>query len=346
MAKYIIQRKFLAALPKPQGSSITRLLTYAGIEQSPDLWMGSRLLLALTVAFLAAFVPFLAAQILNVDIGFGLPGHYNIPFLLGFMLLSASLGFVIVLGLVYFHLYYVIHDRTKRVEEVLPDFLLMVAAHMHAGLTPFAAFQSAARPEFGPLEKEVKSIASHSMGSESFTDALLALTEHMDSPILRRTIAFFENGLRSGGKLAQLLETAAEEIRDLDELQRETVLNTRTYTIFLVFILVGGLPILLAISTEFLGIFSKMQAQVNTGDMKSMGNMLAPTLNLQPEFVDKMAVVIIVGTSILVSVFIGVISEGKLLFGLQYAPPMALLAYLIFAALKTVLHGFLGVFFN
>lgn len=346
MVKYTIQRKFMSTLPKPQGSSIARLLTYAGIEESPDLWMGSRLLLALGSAAACSFLPLLFSQLLGVDIGFGVPGSFNIPFMFGYMLLAGSVAFVVVLALVYFHLYYVINDRTKRVEEVLPDFLLMVAAHMHAGLTPFAAFQSAARPEFGPLEKEVKSIASHSMGSESFTDALLALSDHMDSAILRRTIAFFENGLRSGGKLAQLLETAAEEIRDLDELQRETVLNTRTYTIFLVFILVGGLPILLAISTQFLGIFAKMQAQVNTGDVQSMGNMLAPSLNLQPDFVNQMAVVIIIGTSILVSVFIGVISEGKLLFGLKYAPPLAILAYVIFFALQTVLHGFLGVFFS
>ncbi|MDE1798055.1 MAG: hypothetical protein KGH63_01460, partial [Candidatus Micrarchaeota archaeon] len=164
MVKYVIQRKFMAALPKPEGSSINRLLTYAGIEQSPDLWMGSRLLLAMGAAAAFAFLPVIFSQLTGANLGFGIPGHYNLAFLIGYMVLSATLSFVGVLGLVYFHLYYVVNDRTKRVEEVLPDFLLMVAAHMHAGLTPFAAFQSAARPEFGPLEKEVKSIASHSMG--------------------------------------------------------------------------------------------------------------------------------------------------------------------------------------
>jgi archaellum biogenesis protein FlaJ (TadC family) len=238
-----------------------------------------------------------------------------------------------------------IHDRTNRVEEVLPDFLLMVAAHMHAGLTPFAEFQSAARPEFGPLEKEVKKIAAYSMGSESFTDAIGALTRHVESPILKRTMSFFENGLRSGGKLASLIETAAEEIRDLEEIKRQTVLNTRTYTISLVFILVGGLPILLAISTEFLSIFSSMQAQIGKDTATMVGSLMSPDLNLEPEFVDKMAVVIIVSTSTLVSLFIGVISEGKVLFGLKYMPPLAILSYFFFYIVKMVLNGFLGAFF-
>jgi len=335
----------MATKPREPDTTVAKLLTYAGVEQSTEMWLGSRLLMAFVVGFFASFIPIIASYLLSQDIGFGYPGKFNFAFMFGYMLLSFSLVFATVLTLVYLHLYYVIHDRTRRVEEVLPDFLLMVAAHMHAGLTPFAAFQSAARPEFGPLEKEVKSIAAYSLGSESFTDAISSLSRSIDSPILRRTIAFFENGLRSGGKLASLLETAAEEIRDLDEMRKETVLNTRTYTIFLVFILVGGLPVLLAISTEFLNIFSTLQGQIKGDSVQNMGSMLAPSMSLTPEFVNQMAVVIIVMTATLVSIFIGVISEGKLLFGLKYMPPLAIMAYTVYFALKTVLHGFLGVFF-
>ena len=343
-SKIIVQRRFVPVAPRLEGSSLSRLLGYAGIEQTPQIWLGSRLLLALAVGLIAFAIPPIVCYAANTDIGFGLPGSLNLLFMTGDMFLSAMVGFAFVLTMAYLHLYYVIHDRTHRVEDVLPDFLLMVAAQMHAGLTPFSAFNAAARPEFGPLEKEVKTIAARSVGTETFTDALLALADHIDSPVLRRTISFFENGLRSGGKLASLLETAAEEIRDLDELRKETVLNTRTYTIFLVFILIGGLPLLLSISTEFLGIFTKMQSQINTDSVKMMGNMLAPSLNLSADFVGQMAIVIIVGTALLVSVFIGVIGEGKVLYGLKYWPPLAIMSYLVFWGVKTFLHAFLGVF--
>lgn len=345
MADIVIKRKFMAMQPKEGGTTVAKLLVYAGIEQSTEIWLGSRLLMAFSVGFFASFIPVIVSFLLKADIGFGAPGSFNFIFMFGYMLMAFALTFSAVVTLVYLHLYYNIHDRTRRVEGILPDFLLMVAAHMHAGLTPFAAFQSAARPEFGPLEKEVRRIVAYSMGSESFTDAISALTRNIDSPIMRRTIAFFENGLRSGGKLANLLETAAEEIRDLEEIRRESVLNTRTYTIFLVFILVGGLPVLLAISTEFLGIFSKMQANISADSISAAGSMLAPTLNLSAEFVNQMGIVIIVLTSTLVSVFIGVISEGKVLFGLKYMPILAIMSFAIYFAIKTVLHGFLGVFF-
>lgn len=344
MAKYVVQRKFVQALPKRPGSRLNQLLGYAGIEQTPEIWMGSKLITSFIVALFACLLPFVLTFATGNDFGFGTPKKLNIAFLLGITVLTFGGAFIGVLAMTYFHLYYVIHDRTKRVEEILPDFLLMVAAQMHAGLTPFAAFQAAARPEFGPIEREIREIGARSMGSETFTDALEQLTWRIDSPMLRRTIAFFENGLRSGGKLANLLETSAEEIRDIDEIKRETVLNTRTYTIFLVFILVGGLPLLLAISTEFLAIFSKMQAQVNNDGAKAMGAMMAPSMNLSSDFVGKMAIVIIGGTSVLVSIFIGVISEGKFLFGLKYAPIMFIVAYILFFLIQFMLHGFLGAF--
>lgn len=344
MEKIIVQRRFMPILTKRDSSSLNSLLGYAGVEKSPQVWLGSRLLMAMTVAFLCTAIPPIASYATGLDIGFGLPGHFNITFMLGFMLLAAILGFLVTLLLVYLHLYYLIHDRVKRVDEVLPDFLLMVAAQMHAGLTPFSAFNAAARPEFGPLAKEINNITARSVGTESFTDALLQLSDRLDSPVLRRTISFFENGLRSGGKLASLLETAAEEIRDLDELRKETVLNTRTYSVFLIFILVAGLPLLLAISTEFLGIFTNMQKQVNTDSAKMMGSMLAPSLNLSPDFVNMMAGVIIVGTAMFVSVFLGVIGEGKILFGLKYWPPLAIGAFLMYSFVKMFLHGFLSMF--
>ena len=103
------------------------------------------------------------------------------------------------------------------------------------------------------------------MGSESFTDAMRELTVTIDSAILRRMVGFFENELRSGGRLAYLLETSAEEIRETEEMRRQMLVTTKSYAIFLAFILLFGLPLLLAISTQFLTIFAKFEANLSEG---------------------------------------------------------------------------------
>jgi pilus assembly protein TadC len=347
MKKIVIGKKFIETKQKETNTRLAKLLVYAGIDEPSDMWLGSRITIALIIGFLLSISPVVLSYLLNKDLGFGLPGNYKLVYMIGYMMILFIIGLTGTLTLFYLHLYYLIHDNTKRVEEVLPDFLLMIAANMHAGLTPFAAFQAAARPEFGPLEKEVKKVAAYSLGTESFTDALNALTNNIDSNVLRRTIAFFENGLKSGGKLANLLETAAEEIRDLDELKKETILNTRTYTIFLIFILVIGLPVLLAISTEFLTMFTGMQAEISSSSQSSLqgiAGMISPSLSLSSEFVNNAAIGLIFLTALLVSIFIGVISEGKILYGLKYMPPLAVGAYIIYFIIKTMLHGFLAAF--
>lgn len=343
MAKIIVHRKFAFAIAQQHVDRISTLLSYAGIDTPSEIWIGSRVLIALLMGGIGFLLPFSVLRF----VGFFGPvaDALTTQSLIWMFTLSIGLAILFFFGsafIMYLHLYYIIHDRAKRVEDVLPDFLLMVAANLRAGLTPFAAFQASARPEFGPLEREIRTISARAMGSESFVDALGELSRRINSPVLQRTISFFENGLRSGGKLAQLLETSASEIREIEELRREIVLTTKTYSIFLVFILVMGLPLLLAISTEFLGTFSKIQKNLSTDDLKNVTSFIVPKLSIDVEFITQMSAVIIIGTSALVSVLIGVISEGKLLFGLKYVIPLAFASGGMFFIFKTLISGFIG----
>ncbi|MCX8175532.1 MAG: type II secretion system F family protein [Candidatus Micrarchaeota archaeon] len=341
--KYLIEKRF-SSFFKPRGKDrIARLLAYAGIETNPDIWVGSRMLIILLVGIIGALLPFSLFPLLDLS---------AYPFLSSGSLASrivvsfaCGAGFAAIAAiLIYMHLYYLITERTQRVEKVLPDFLLMVAANLRSGMTPFAAFQASARPEFGPLQSEILYVSSRSLGSESFSDALRELTATIDSPILRRMIIFFENGLKSGGRLAYLLETSAEEIRESEEMKRQMIISTKTYAIFVVFILVFGLPLLLAISTQFLSIFAKIQANIGSSSASTsmIGGLVAPKTKLDTGFIDQMTYVIITGTSILTAVLVGVIAEGRTLYGLKYFPPLALAATVMFWIFKAIISSFVG----
>lgn len=343
--KYVIYRKFASTIHEKEAGKVSQLLAYAGITGSHESWIGSRLLLAILCGIIGGLIPFSLFRVLGMyNLSFGLLQEGDLTVLLGLSFLLAFVSFSAVIVLVYLHVYYLISDRSKRVDDVLPDFLLMVSANLRAGLTPYAAFQAAARPEFGPLETEIKVITSKSQGSESFTEALLNLNARIDSNVLRRTVAFFENGLRSGGKLAALLETSADELRKGDEMKRDMALNTKTYAIFLVFILVIGLPLLLSISTQFLETFQKIKTQIggSDSDTQHISPISSPQLHISPESLQTMTYIIIIGTSILTSVAIGVITEGKLLYGLKYSVPLMFFSLLMYYLFRTMLGGFLG----
>ncbi|MFA5106001.1 MAG: type II secretion system F family protein [Candidatus Micrarchaeia archaeon] len=345
--KYVLYKRFSKVLDNQSAGIIERRLAHAGIEAEPEVWIGSMVLVVALFSVVGFLVPFSILPHLGVysfDL-VGLSGS-EIVFITGVGLLFAGLFAVISIVLIYMHLYYLVHGRTSRVEEVLPDFLMMVAANLRSGMAPFAAFRLAARPEFGPLEKEIKIVAAKSLGTESLSTSLLQLTARIDSPLLGRTITFFEQGLRSGGKLAELLESAAEELREMEQLKKELALNTRSYTIFLFFVVIVGLPLLLAISGQFLTTFAKIQSSLDAGSITSATTALtAPKLTLSPNFVFQMAFVIIFGTCTLVSLLIGVISEGKFLYGVKYVLPLAIATSIIYLVIRALVSSFIGSIF-
>ena len=341
MKKYVVDRRFFTFF-KPRGrTKVAQLLAYAGVDTNPEIWLGSRIIIVLLAGLMGAMLPLSLFRLFDLS-------AYPIlapATLAGKLVLSFASGLffsLLAAVLVYMHIYYLVAERTARVDAVLPDFLLMVAANLRSGMTPFSAFQASARPEFGPLQTEILYVSSLSLGSESFADALRQLTATIDSAVLRRTLLFFENGLRSGGKLAYLLETSADEIRETEEMRQQMIVNTKTYAVFVAFILVFGLPLLLAISSQFLGVFTRIQANLGGASSSPIAGLAMPKISLNPQFIDQMSLVVIVGTAMLTAVLVGVISEGKMLFGLKYFPPLAIAALFIFWICSTVLGGFIG----
>jgi pilus assembly protein TadC len=344
MVRYTIDKRFSPFFKERNTDRLTKLLAYAGIESNPNIWFGSRLLTVLLFGIVGLLIPFALFPYLDLkDFGLLADSSFMMRLLVSFAFgIFFSLAVVL---LIYMYVYYLINERASRVDAILPDFLLIVAANLRSGMTPYAAFQSSARPEFGPLQTEIIYVSSLSMGNESFSDALRELTTTIDSAILRRVVVFFENGLKAGGKLAYLLETSADEIRETEEMKRQMMINAKTYAVFVAFILVLGLPLLLAISTQFMTVFTKVQSSLGTGSggAQLSGAIPQPKINIDVKFIDQLAFVLIIGNSIFTSILVGIISRGKILFGLKYSPPLAFASLFFFFVFKTVIGGFLSV---
>jgi len=66
-------------------------------------------------------------------------------------------------------------------------------------------------------------------------------------------------------------------------------------------------------------------------------------LTLSPEFVTQASYILLIVTAFLVSILIGVISEGKLLYGIKYFIPIAIGSVITFIFIRTAIAGVLGV---
>ena len=101
------------------------------------------------------------------------------------------LSLVLVHFLIYLLIYFKVADRTKRVEDSLPDALHLIAANLRAGMTPFQAMKVSARKEFGPLKEEIEYATTKALGTESFSKALLNMNNRIKSSILERSMKLF-----------------------------------------------------------------------------------------------------------------------------------------------------------
>ena len=336
----IIPRKFIDV-------KVKNALTYAGSRDDPKRWAGLRVFIATLMAAIGFLIPFSLIPLINFFFGTEIyfEGLLNLVIMIGLSLTF----FLLTLILFYLHISYVIDGRKKMVESILPDFLYLVGNNLKSGMSPFYAFRSAVRPEFGPLSEEIKIATQKSLGVESFSDALREIGQRIDSKVLNDTTKFFAQALRSGGHLAQLIETTASDIKQTNRLKTELVTSTRMYTMFILFVVIIASPMLLAVSVQFLNILGSIQSQTSTlggTDASVAGGpqFASGGISITPEFMTMVSYGIVVINSFLASIFIGLLGGGRIRDGLKYAPIMAAIGIVLLMIFSSAIGGLLGGF--
>ncbi|MCX6775916.1 MAG: type II secretion system F family protein [Candidatus Micrarchaeota archaeon] len=304
--------------PKGINKHIEEMLEYSGADMDARVWMGSVLLLSVLFGIAVLLFGWIVLELTPISI----------------LLLSSVAAFAFVVFSLYLILHFRVEDRKRRIENALPDALQLIAANVRAGLTPLAALRTAARPEFGPLEEEVRYVTAKSLGIGSFTDALTEMSKRIKSETLERTVALFVVSMRSGGSLAVLLENAADDIMEGQELRRQLITGTSMYIVFILFAVLIGMPVLLSISIEFVNMMSSLQQQ---SAQTSLSGEVGLTMGtpISADFLFNVSIFAIIATSITVSILIGVIHDGKELNGLRYTLYLFAVAIIVFLVMHT-----------
>ncbi len=327
-AKQRIYCTFAKLLPRTYREHFKILLRYSGEDASAEAWLGSATLLAILLFVLVLIIP------QNIF------GFFQISYLI-----FAMIAFFLAQLSAYMIIYFKVEDRRKRVEKVLPDALQLISANLRAGITPFRALQLAARKEFGPLEEEIRYATAKSLGTESFSDTLLKMTDRIKSDMLDRAMKLFTTAMKSGGHLAKLLEELAIDIAETNSLKKELTTNTKTYTMFIMFTIILGAPLLLAISIYFVDVITAMQAKTGASTAGFGMSFLAGEVAITPDFLTKVSIGMLIMTGLLASMLLGVITEGKAKYGLRYSLIIIVAALVMFAISKYVIGLFFGSMF-
>jgi len=243
------------------------------------------------------------------------------------------------------------NSRASKVEEVLPDFLELMASNIRSGLTPDKSLLVAARPEFGPLADAVTKAGTNSITGMPLDQVMLGIGETIRSDVLSKTTVLIVEGLHSGGDMAELLSKTALDLRKFRSVRGEVNSIIMSYVLFIAAAITFGAPLLYGVSSYLVDIMVLIRSKVGTGSetvssMTKTMSMFKGKLMFTQEGVMLFSAAAILVTIFFGCIAIGSMTKGRRVEGLKYFPLLGILALGIFFGVRMGLQAFLGSMFK
>jgi len=319
-------------MPKNYKSWLEAHIGYCDLKIKPEKLFGSLLFLGALISISISLLLFLF-KFLSFF-------YFIFSFLLLFLICE-----IIFHGLLVF----TADTRANYVEEILPDALQIISSNMRAGLTHDKAILTSARPEFGPLEKELKNAAKETLSGKPLEEALRNMTKRIKSKLLERTVYLLIEGMEKGGSITALLESIATDIRQVRILKREIKSYVMMYGIFIFFAACIGAPLLYSVSIFLVETMTKFGGGIELEELpQAQVRLPLGTIKISeitPEFLSLYSYLAIGITTFFGSLLIGLVQEGTEKAGLKFLPiffPIGFGVFLISQiAIRAIFAGFM-----
>lgn len=305
-------------VPKLWRPKLRTYLVKAGIYREPYTLLGGLFYLSYIITILLYFLFFYG----TITEAGPLWWVFLRALLVFFILPLALMGLFLLLC--YFALDLRIYNRTRKMEAVLPDFLQLVSSNLKGGLSFEKSLWLAIKPRFGILSNEIAIAAKRVMTGEDVDVALKEFSDKYDSPMLKRTMDLIIGEIQSGGKVADIIDDAVENLKKLKMLKDEMTASVLAYVIFIGAIVIFIAPILFALAYNLLIVIQKVTVLLATASASSgvTNPFLAGFKALQ---IDKDDFILFSQTALGIialfsSMIISIIEKGTIKAGVKYIP--------------------------
>ncbi len=319
-------------------------LKMAGYSYSGDEYLGFEMIMGLLISLI--FLVILEYKVPIVHRGF----VYQVGFLLGSGVATALYYILAIIGsfMVGYFIVFLLADalislgiehRAKKVESVLPDYLLMVTSNLKAGMPIEQAMIYSAKPEFGVFSKDVKDVMKKTYGGTTSEKALYELSHRYKSRALSRVVELITQAMKSGGELGPVLVATAKDVRESIVIRKDAAASLMQYQIFLLFAAALGTPFLFATAEKLIGVFETQQISAPASGSSALFTSMPISISKLPissvEF-NYFSLAMIVVTTFFSSLILGAIKSGDEKDGLKYFIPMLIVAYVVYYILLLV----------
>jgi flagellar protein FlaJ len=239
-----------------------------------------------------------------------------------FNILLVVLFFVIIQLFFYFSLNLKASYKVRKMEIVFPDVLQLMSSNLRAGMTVDNSLVLSARPEFSPLDEEIKKTGKEIATGRDIGSALLRMGNRIGSEKIKKTIYLIMSGLRSGGNMADLIEQTGRNMRNQEFTERKVTSGVLMYVIFIFFAVGIGGPVLFALSSVLVQILIDLLGGMDVvGSSEVSLPFMLTSIDISADFIKYFTLTFIVVTDFLASL----IMKNKLRLiisrGIRYLSP-------------------------
>ncbi len=223
--------------------------------------------------------------------------------------------------LVYFYLDIKIFERTKQMEDKLPDFLQTVSSNLKGGMSFENSLWASIKPRFSILANEMSEVSKKVMTGYEIGKALLELSEKYNSPMLRRSVDLIISELESGGNISELIDQVVENLKRTRMLKEDMSASAVAYIIFISIIVIVIAPLLFSLSFQLLMVIMNFLTKLSATTTRIQALPISfSEVVVEPSSFRNFSLSAIVVISIFSSMIVSIVEKGTIKGGLKYIP--------------------------
>ena len=234
----------------------------------------------------------------------------------------------------YFIARYLKFTKLKAMEESFPEFLRALSESQKSGITFPQAIVNASKIDYGPLSGEIKKMSYQISWGIPLPKVLDKFSKRMkESEFLKRSIAIILEAYRSGGDVAEVMESVAESARMVKELEAERKSKFSQQLLIMYAIYIIFIVIIIALNKILLPMFSLSASQDTGGMAFSMGT-------IDPAFYRTIFLHMILIQAVFAGLIAGQVGEGSIIAGIKHSGIMLVIgtiAFILFLPTQSML---------
>jgi Flp pilus assembly protein TadB len=210
-----------------------------------------------------------------------------------------------------------------KIEKVLPDMLLLMAANLRAGMIPENSFIASMKPEFGKLNYLLNKAAIETQAGKNFSEALLEMNDMTNSEFFKDSVRIISEGIRSGAELHLILENLASNLLQNESIRNDMRAQVKSYSLFIFIAATLAAPLLYG---------STAATNLPSGTLGLFSGFTLPHISVT--LVITVAIINVIITTASSALLGGILNTGKAKNGLKNVPVYVVIGIGIFLVVR------------